>query len=274
MDEAWEEWEVFGDEGDDDEDDYDDEDDDWDTVGWDPNLGQVSARRPGGGGRPAGRGRGRGRRGRARGRGRGRRGRATTPGTRFLLPRGSAPPPGASRVPVIPSGAIPVGIDEPRVRSIVNEELGKRLPSWFKKASKIPGASGADQLMSPLGLGAGTLSNVNPIVTLTAQPQRPFRGERLVISLARSIGAAVVPVRVSEFKIGENSQLVGAGALPAETFDPASFGVRLAMSPSAPGILINLRVETDTGAVPAGESIAVTAAIIGRALWGDAGGPS
>lgn len=176
-------------------------------------------------------------------------------------------------MPVLPSGAIPVGVDEGRVRSIVNEELGKRLPSWFKKTKMIPGASGADQLMSPLGLGNGVLTNTNSIVVLTAKPQRPFRGERLLISLARTPAATVVPVRLSEFKIGENSQLVGAGDLPAEAFDPAAFGVRLAMSASAPGIDIVLRLETNQNAVPAGESIAVTAAIIGRALWGDGGGP-
>jgi hypothetical protein len=127
--------------------------------------------------------------------------------------------------------------------------------------------------MSPLGLGAGLLTNAVNTFTLQAQPQRPFRGERLIVGLARSVGAAIVPVRITEFKIGENSQLVGAGALPADAFDPAAFGVRLAMSPSAPGILIQLRLETDVGAIPAGESISVTAAIIGRAVWGETGGP-
>lgn len=269
MDEAWEEWETYGDEGDDFEEF--DELDEYDTVGWDPNLGVVRARAPSRGGAPPGTGRRRSRR----------RGgappppsrRTREPRQRFLLPPGSPPPPGMVRVPVVPPGAIPVGLDDPAVRTIVNDELNKRLPSWFTKTSKIPGASGADQLMSPLGLGAGTLSNVLNSVILTAKPQRPFRGERLLISLARSSGASVVPVRVSEFKIGENSQLVGAGLLPAEAFDPAAFGVRLAMSASAPGIDIVLRLETDQGAVPAGESISVTAAIIGRALWGDAGGP-
>lgn len=267
IDEAWEEWETYGDEGDD---VVYDELDEYDTVGWDPNLGAVRARAPSRGGAPPGTGR---RRARQRGGAPPPR-RSREPRQRYLLPPGSPPPPGMVRVPQVPPpGAIPVGLDEPRVRNIVNDELNKRLPDWFTKTSKIPGASGADQLMSPLGLGAGTLSNVINSVILTAKPQRPFRGERLLISLARSVGAMVVPVRVSEFKIGENSQLVGAGLLPAEAFDPAAFGVRLAMSASAPGIDIVLRIETDVGAVPAGESISVTAAIIGRALWGDAGGP-
>lgn len=181
--------------------------------------------------------------------------------------------------PLAPAGApvmAPPGqvlITEPRAREIVQEELEKRLPAWFQAASRVPGSSDLSQLMSPLGLGVGTLTNAVNVVTLTAAPQRPFRGERLIIDLARSSGATVVPVRITEFKIGENSQLVGAGALPAEAFDPAAFGVRLAMSPSAPGILILLRIETDSGAVPVGETISVTSAIIGRAVWGETGAP-
>lgn len=271
MDEAWEEWEIYGD---DDDDFEDDPMDDFDTVGWDPNLGAVRAT-------PTGSRRGRRRRARPGGRRRRPRPRppdyrrgpqAAPPGTRFLLPPGSAAPPGAALVPQVPAGAI-IQISEPRVREIVNEVLEKRLPSWFTRSRQVPGSSGQDQLMSPLGLGAGILTNTVSFLALSAAPQRPFRGERLIIALARTVGAGVVPVRVSEFKIGENSQLVGAGDLPAEAFDPQAFGVRLAMSASEPGIVIQLRLETDQGAIPAGESISVTAAIIGRAVWGEAGGP-
>jgi hypothetical protein len=189
------------------------------------------------------------------------------------MPRRGAPPPQRGSRMLPPPGGRTGTPSEARIIEVVNEELNRRLPDWFQGASRVPGSSDAAQLMSPLGLGAAQLTNAVAVVTLSAQPQRPFRGERLLISLARSAGALVVPVRVSEFKIGENSQLVGAGALPAEAFSPDAFGVRLAMSPSAPGILINLRIETDVGAVPAGETITVTAAIIGRAVWGEAGGP-
>ncbi len=187
-----------------------------------------------------------------------------------------APPGVVPQVPITAPGVAPgahLHVTEPRVIELVNMELSKRLPAWFQGASRVPGSSDQAQLMSPLGLGVGTLTNAVNVVTLNAQPQRPFRGERLLVDLARSAGASVVPVRITEFKIGENSQLVGAGALPADAFDPQAFGVRLAMSPSAPGIQIVLRVETDTAAVPAGESISVTAAIIGRAVWGESGGP-
>lgn len=238
---------------------------DFATVGFDEygnELGVVRARRPGGPARPPG---GRG------GRGRLPPGRGDDPRRQMAQPGDRRRRRGRARYPLArPEEA---GVTEPRVVELIDEQLSLRLPAWFQGASRVPGSSDQAQLMSPLGLGVGTLTTAVNVVTLTAQPQRPFRGERLLVGLARSSGASVVPVRITEFKIGENSQLVGAGALPADAFDPQAFGVRLAMSPSAPGIQIVLRLETDVAAVPAGESISVTGAIIGRAVWGESGGP-
>lgn len=226
------------------------------TVGYD-HMGQAIVAPRGGGGRMT-----------------------TAPGSSRYARNAPGPrlPPGGGGQQIGPSqrfALVPQGpaLNEPRVRAIVLEELNQRLPSWFQGASRVPGSSDQAQLMSPLGLGVGTLTNAVNVVTLAAQPQRPFRGERLVVSALRTAGASVVPVRLSEFKIGENSQLVGQGALPVEAFAPDAFGVRLAMSPSAPGIVINLRFETDVAAVPAGESVTIIAAIIGRAVWGESGGP-
>lgn len=190
-----------------------------------------------------------------------------------MIRRAMPQAPQAVRTVMRQPGRILPGLTEPDVRAIVTEELDARLPAWFQGASRVPGSNDQSQLMSPLGLGFGTLTPAVNIITLNASPQRPFRGERLIVSTQRSAGAALVPVRVTEFKIGENSQLVGAAALPVETFAPDAFGVRLAMSPSAPGIQILLTIVTDVGAVPGGESIVCTGAIIGRALWGESGTP-
>lgn len=165
------------------------------------------------------------------------------------------------------------GLNEPRVRAIVREEMGSQLPHWFQNAAQVPGAGAPvdGELMSPLGLeavGAGALTAAAPLVVFRANPQRPFRGERLIISLARTAGAANVGVGIDNFKIGENSQLVGSGLVPAEAFGPDSFGVRLAMSAAEPGIDIEI---TLTAVVPGGESITPQVAIIGRAVWGPRG---
>jgi hypothetical protein len=196
---------------------------------------------------------------------------------------GRRAPPGGGGPPRLPPGgggmSAPPGygggygspVSEDRARAIVHEVIAERLPAWFQTASAVPGSPSDGQLMSPLGLGTGTLTNAVNVITLQVNPQRPFRGERLLISALRSAAALIVPVRVTDFKIGENSQLVGSGALPVEMFAPDSFGVRLAMSPAQPGVNVNLRLETDVGAVPGGESVVIVAGIVGRAVWSDRG---
>lgn len=97
------------------------------------------------------------------------------------------------------------------------------------------------------------------------RPQKPFRGERLIITLLRSAGAATVPVNVTQLLVGSDNQIVGFGQIPAETFSGNFFGVRLAMTASQPGV--ELRVVFNLGAaVPAGESISVQVTQIGRAV--------
>lgn len=195
----------------------------------------------------------------------------------FPLARAAAARPGAGPMPFarqfMPGGG--GALNEPRVRAIVREEISGQLPSWFQNAAQVPGAGAPvdGELMSPLGLEpfdptAPALTAANPTVRFVANPQRPFRGERLIISLARTAGALAVAVGIDQFKIGENSQLVGDGLVPAETFAPDAFGVRLAMSAAEPGVLV---VVTLTAVVPGGESITPQIAIVGRAVWGPRG---
>lgn len=209
--------------------------------------------------------------------------RLNQPGPGSAIQRQGRPPPGYTGPmgpgmgPTGPQGPyslshpnfMPAGMDERGVRMVVREEIqhfAESLPTWVQGADMVPGGPVDAQLMSPLGIGAGTLSSVALVLLLTAKPQRPFRGERLVVDIRRSAGAVNVNVRITDFKIGENSQLVGSNALPADTFSPLAEGVRLALTPATPGVDIVLRFETT--AVPVGETVDVSAAIIGRAQWG------
>lgn len=112
----------------------------------------------------------------------------------------------------------------------------------------------------PTFLPAGVTSK-----SFLCKPQKPFRGERLIITLLRSAGASTVPVNVTQLLVGSDNQIVGFGQIPAETFSGNFFGVRLAMTASQPGV--ELRVVFTLGAaVPAGESIGVQVTQIGRAI--------
>lgn len=190
-----------------------------------------------------------------------------------MLRPGALSRPGAFRpqaVPQLVQRGGGGGLGEPQVRAIVRQELDANIPSWWRTAAQVPGAGSpvSGELLSPLGLGSGILNDTQNVVILRTNPQRPFRGERLVISQARTAGVPPVTVVLSEFKVGENSQLVGSGGLPADVFAPDAFGVRLAISPAQPGVDIILRFEVPVGIITPGNAITITAALIGRAFWG------
>lgn len=143
----------------------------------------------------------------------------------------------------------------------------RRRARWRAQLSRgAPGAPAHAEMMMPLGLGAVTFTNLTPTeATLSAPPQLAFRPERLVLVVTRSAGAAAIGVALSDLKIGQRSQLVAAVDLPAEAFGPNAFGVRLALDPATPGIVISARVRV-TQAPGAGESVTVIGTLIGRAV--------
>jgi hypothetical protein len=129
-----------------------------------------------------------------------------------------------------------------------------------------PGAPAVSEMMMPLGLGSVTFTNTTPLTaSLAANPQLAFRPERLVLVTTRSSGATAIGVAVSDIKVGQRSQLVAPVDLPAETFAPTSFGVRLALDPCTPGILVSVALRI-TAAPGAGESVTVIGSLIGRSV--------
>lgn len=135
-----------------------------------------------------------------------------------------------------------------------------------------PGAPAISEMLLPLGLGSATFTAGGPTTaTLTASPQLAYRGERIVLSAVatginfQSIDGALSGLAVSEYKVGQRSQLVSAGALPASAFGSFAFGVRTASDPCAPGIIITLGITYIGPALQPGESVTVSGVIFGRA---------
>lgn len=133
---------------------------------------------------------------------------------------------------------------------------------------KYPGTPPRGAREWPLGMGSFTFTNAAGLTatTLTASPQRVFQGQRLVISTAKSAGAAGILVTITSLEVGAQNQLVDpANPLPAEGFEPGAFHTVLDMDPSEPGIRITLGI--GLSAVPgAGETVSVSAMIIGTSL--------
>jgi hypothetical protein len=103
---------------------------------------------------------------------------------------------------------------------------------------------------------------------LIAQPQRPFRAERLVMSAVMTGGVDVAGAVVIDPAIYVGAVQVGAaqGQAPVSTFAPNAFGIRLSMPAAGQGTLIKIFVRILAGILGTGDTASVTAVLIGRAM--------
>jgi hypothetical protein len=116
-------------------------------------------------------------------------------------------------------------------------------PAFYNPLAPTPGLPGFGA--SPIPVGQSVLNQTAPTkdgqlalpmsssgvvthatsATITGRPQIPaFRPERIVV--ANSIATAFT---ISDIKVGNTSQLVQAGTLPAEAFIQGAFGVEMRM---------------------------------------------
>jgi len=154
-------------------------------------------------------------------------------------------------------------------RAIVNRivQLQQRKASYINKiAPAIPGVPQPGARNFPLGFGQFTFLPAGITLTnLTANPQKPFKGARLMVQVNRSAGATAELVTITNLDVGTGNQLVSAQALPAEGFAANAFDTMLSLDPATPGIQIVLGVAI-SASPPAGESISVSAMLIGNTI--------
>jgi len=151
--------------------------------------------------------------------------------------------------------------------------LGRPLqekPLW-RDAQAAPGVQVPTEQLLPLGFnaegGSPTYVNGGPTaITFTAAPQKPFRGERLVIDVVKSAGASANSVAINAIAVGTDLQIVSAAPLPAVAFSPTAFGVRLALTASQPGIIITIATILVGPALAPGETVTILPVVLGRAI--------
>lgn len=154
---------------------------------------------------------------------------------------------------------------------------GLRNARWARQLRQgAPGAPAISEMMLPLGLGSFTVNQTSATTfTLTAVPQLAFRGERLILSAffvdsdnegnrANCCDANNLFV-VNDIKVGQRSQLVSPSALPASAFSATAFGVRLAVDPSVPGVIITVSISYIGPALGETQSATISGTILGRA---------
>jgi hypothetical protein len=131
---------------------------------------------------------------------------------------------------------------------------------------RVPGVPMPGARLQPLGFGASAFTAASGLIlTLQAQPQRPFKGQRLVVDITRTGATATGLVTVTRLDIGTTNQLVSAGALAAAAFAATAFDVNLQLDPATPGIIITVQFAISV-APGAADRVDFSATMFGTAI--------
>lgn len=133
---------------------------------------------------------------------------------------------------------------------------------------RVPGAPGIIVGLQPLPLGTVVFTPTSgTLLQLVARPQRPFKGQRLVIARGNlGAGAPGLIVNVLRLEIGTNNQFVFGGAgVPIDAFQAGAFDTNMMLQPATPGVDITLQLQI-SAAPGAGESVTVSGAMWGTVI--------
>ena len=143
-------------------------------------------------------------------------------------------------------------------------------PRWMN-ATTSQGVSRPQEELDYLPFDPATLAAAVGVSAgfLLARPQRPFRGERLIMTAVDAVtGADVSNNIVIDPAIYVGAVQVGGaqGAAPIAVFSAHAFGVRLSMPAAGQGTDIKIFVRQLVPAGVEGNAQIVTAVLIGRAM--------
>lgn len=141
-------------------------------------------------------------------------------------------------------------------------------PDW-RKTQLAPGVIAPDQGLLPLPLtgpgGVLTFNAATPSISFEGQIQKPFRGERLLVSTVRT-GTSAVGRLISQLFVGTDLQQLDVPGFDAEQVGtPTAFGVRLTMKPAQPGVFIRL-VTTLSSGLSGTDTIFTSVTLLGRLI--------
>jgi len=151
-------------------------------------------------------------------------------------------------------GARAVRRGAPPIRAIAQRQL----------MTPMPGVPKAGPRLEPVGFPAFAFVVAGATtIAQTTRPQKPFKGSRLVIDIARTGATATGLITVVSLKIGARDVLINANPIGAGTFAANAFGVELMMDEATPGIDIVLTLATSAAPTAAGDRIDIAATIVG-----------
>ena len=164
-----------------------------------------------------------------------------------------------------------------RSRAAAGAAQRQRMGTALQAAPPWRGSQVAPGVMAPteqqLVLGFVAQDGIDSFVNggtnrkvYVARPQKPFRGERLLISVVPTAGAIGQLVRVTNISVGVDPQFVAVNPVPAAAFAPGAFDTRLCVTAAIPGIDVSIGLDFLGPAIPPGEQISLSVMIIGKAI--------
>jgi hypothetical protein len=105
----------------------------------------------------------------------------------------------------------------------------------------IPGVPALGVKLQPLGFSDVQFNATSGTsLTATTRPQKPFKGRRLVVELARTGATATGLVKITSITIGVNNQFVSTGSVSAGAFAANGFDVNVELSACSTALDINV----------------------------------
>jgi len=142
-------------------------------------------------------------------------------------------------------------------------------PGWRRQLA--PGVIQPDEGMIPLPLAAnagsplGTFAAALTNITFSGQLQKPFRGERFLVSVVRT-GASATGRLLTQLFVGTDLQQAEIAPWDLELIGQANaFGTRLTMKAAEPGVFIRCVIQLSN--VPTGtDTIFASILCLGRVI--------
>lgn len=133
----------------------------------------------------------------------------------------------------------------------------------WRSGQLAPGVIAPDQGLLPLPMGQFTFTASAPTNTFAGQIQKPFRGERFLVSVVRTGTSATGRVLGQPF-VGTDLALLDIQPIDMEQVGANNaFGVRLTMKPAQPGVFIRV-VASLSNALTGTDTIFVSMQLLGR----------
>ena len=149
-----------------------------------------------------------------------------------------------------------------RSRSRTHPVVQLTRPNW-RNSQLAPGVIAPDQGLLPLPMGSFTYVAAAQIFTFTGKVQKPFRGERLLVTTVRT-GTTATGRVLGQIFIGTDLAAVDTPPFDLEQVGaPGAFGVRLTMKPAQPGVDIKI-ITALSNAVGGSDTLFCTITLLGR----------